>query len=255
MTGYKARVGERRKQDAAIPIAVMVALQQSLETDWQDAVGQGDKREQRRIAEHGAFYLFCYCGSLRGFEAPKVVLSDLRKQIARPGSEQAQLYGAHVGLPLAGRFKARTQESRNIVIPIAYETHSKLQPGVWAERLIDVLEQQGVLTGWAFRDRNGDQLRMTHFEEDFYERLSNIHHHQPGLFAEGVVVIEDYHITRSFRRGATTRATAAGVSAEDIDYFNRWNIGSEGASSAPMRVLYSERIQLKNSFLRFSLAL
>jgi len=255
MTGYKARVGERRKQDAAIPIDVMVALQGSLEEDWTEALESGDKKRQRFLAEHGAFYLFLFCGSLRGFEGPKVVLTDLRKQVVRPGTAQAELHGAHIGLPLVGRFKARSQDARNILIPIAYETASGLKPGLWADRLISTLQEIGVVSGWAFQDDNGDQLKMSHFEQDFYERLSFLHEHFPNLFTEGIVVIEDYHLTRSFRRGATTRATAAGVSAEDIDYINRWNIGSEGAGSGPMRVLYADRIQLTKVFLRFSLAL
>ena len=34
MAGYKARVGERRKQDAALPIGAMVLTQSLLEADW-----------------------------------------------------------------------------------------------------------------------------------------------------------------------------------------------------------------------------
>jgi hypothetical protein len=213
ITGFKARVGERRKQDAAISIAVMVAIQQTLETDWQDVMTSDDQTEIRSIAEHGAFYLFLFCGSLRGFEGPKISLYDLRRQIAPPGSALANLYGAHIGLPLVGRFKPRSQDSRNIIIPIAYETASKLQPGVWAERLTQVLESEGIVSGWAFQDTQGDQLPMSHFEDDFYDRLFRIRQSNPELFTDGIDLMEDFHIARSFRRGATTRATAAGVSA------------------------------------------
>ena len=38
MVGFKARVGERRKQDAALPIAVMVRKRELLEDEWNEAV-------------------------------------------------------------------------------------------------------------------------------------------------------------------------------------------------------------------------
>jgi hypothetical protein len=255
MSGYHARVGERRKQDAALSIDLMLALQTSLESDWVAATTTGEKEALRNIAEHGAFYLFLYCGSLRGFEGTKVKLADLRRQIVAPGTPQAEIYGAHIGLPLTGRFKARSQHIQDILIPIAYETASHLRPGIWAERLVSVLLEENITTGWVFRGSDNEQLRMSHFEEDFYERLHSIRSQHPELFTEGIDINEDYHIARSFRRGATTRATAAGVSSSDIDYINRWNTGSDISGSGPMRVLYADRTQLTKTYLRFSLAL
>ena len=235
MVGFKARVGERRKQDAALPISVMVAKQRLLEEEWKDAVEKGDWTAQRKTAERAAFYLFLFCGSLRGFEGPKVVLGDLRRQIASPGSPLAQRHAPHVGLPLAGRFKARSQEQRTILIPIAYETASGLQPGLWAERLVNVLEHFGITTGWVFQTSDGDQMRMSDFEDDFYERLLRIQQIDPTLFTEGTDIVEDFQLARLHRRGATTRATAAGVLGTDIDWINRWNIGADQDASGPMR--------------------
>ena len=143
---------------------------------------------------------------------------------------------------------------QEILIPIAYETNSGLQPGVWAERLVKVLQDSRIITGWAFQDEEGEQRRMSHFDDDFYERLFRIQQTRPELFTDGIVIEEDYHIARSFRRGATTRATAAGVSSSDIEYINRWNIGMDNAGG-PMRVLYTDKTQLTSTFLRFSLAL
>jgi hypothetical protein len=254
MTGFKARVGERRKQDAAISIEVMKALQTSLEEDWEEVVVMKDLSLQRRIAEHAAYYLLLYCGSLRGFEGPKANLGYTRKQIVRPGEINSSTV-PHIGLALTGRFKARSQHSQTILIHIAYETASGLKPGVWTERLFDLLASQGITDGWVFQDADSEQLKMSYFEEDFYDRLGRIYQHQPHLFTEGINITEDFHLARSFRRGATTRATAAGVSSEDIDYINRWNIGSDASISGPMRVLYSDKRQLIHAFLRFSLAL
>ena len=253
MVGFKARVGERRQQDAAISVEVMCALQSTLDDDWEQAITTGDDVTQRRIAEHGAYYLLSYCGSLRGFEGPKANLGFTSKQIIRPDS--GLNIQPHVGLSLTGRFKARSQHTQTILIHIAYQTASDLRPGVWTERLIGILESNGIVDGWMFQDSHGDQMRMTHFEEDFYDRLARIYQQEPELFTEGINISEDFHLARSFRRGATTRATAAGVSAEDIDYINRWNIGSDASISGPMRILYSDKRQLIKAFLRFSLAL
>jgi hypothetical protein len=255
MTGFRARVGERRKQDAAISIKLMCSIQSSLESDWDLYFGEGNKRELKRICQHGAFYLLLYCGSLRGFEGPKILLADLRRQIAAPGSQQASLYGAHIGLPLSGRFKARSQETQTILIPVAFETASGLQPGLWTQRLVSMLQEEGITTGWLFHADDGSQMKMSYFEEDFYDRLYQIQMEDPTIFTEGINIQDDFHLSRSFRRGATTRATAAGVTSGDIDYINRWNIGVDSSGSGPMRVVYSDRVQLIQAFLRFSLAL
>jgi hypothetical protein len=128
MVGAKSRVGERLKQDAAISVTVMLAKQALLEEEWRVAVDLGELRAQREVAENAAFFLFLYCGSLRGFEGPKVMLRELRAQIVAPGSSASARYTPHVGLPLLGRFKARSQEQQTILIPIAFETASGLQP-------------------------------------------------------------------------------------------------------------------------------
>jgi hypothetical protein len=197
MIGYKARVGERRKQDAALSIEVMKALQHTLEEDWNSACESNDTATMRRLAEHGAFYLVVYCGSLRGFEGPKVNLGSTRKQIVRP-AETGEIT-PHIGLVLTGRFKARSQHTQSILIPVAYQTASNLQPGVWVDRLISILDRSGTTDGWMFQDSQGEQRRMSYFEEDFYDRLARIFQTQPALFVEGVNISEDFHLARSFR--------------------------------------------------------
>jgi hypothetical protein len=72
------------------------------------------------------------------------------------------------------------------------------------------------------------------------------------LFAEGIDVLEDYHPARSFRRGATTRATNANVKEDGSDWLCRWNTGGEETGVTPLRVLYSDRTQLLETYLKFS---
>jgi hypothetical protein len=76
---------------------------------------------------------------------------------------------------------------------------------------------------------------MSDFEDDFYDRLLRIQQIEPTLFTEGTDILEDFQLTHSHRRGATTRATAAGVLGTDIDcWINRWNIGADQEASGPM---------------------
>jgi hypothetical protein len=115
MMGLRSRIGERRRQDAAISSAFMVEFQKRLEVKWQEAVIKNDMGLTRETAEDGALFLFTYCGSLRGYENQKNILQDLRRQIIPPEvAYEAMKKGhnllPHVSLPLEGRFKARSQE-------------------------------------------------------------------------------------------------------------------------------------------------
>ena len=144
-----------------------------------------------------------------------------------------------------------------LLIFVAAETASGLRPGEWTKQLLDVLGRLGIFNGWLFQTPTGAQQPMSHFEERFYDLLIliSIDRDTAHLFADGIDILEDYHLARSFRRGATTRATNAGVKEADIDWLCRWNTGGEETGGAPLRVLYSDRTQLLETYLRFSLAL
>jgi hypothetical protein len=118
------------------------------------------------------------------------------------------------------------------------------------KRLVESLEHVGIQTGWAFQKENGYPMQRENFEEKFYQLLHRVKMRHPELMTEEVEINDDFHITRSFRRGATTRAGNAGVSKEDIKWINRWNIGAEQGTSE-MRVLYSDRLQMLPTYLRF----
>jgi len=78
MTGFHTRVGDRRKRDAAISIQQILAVQELLEEDWEEVTAARDVNECRSVAEIGSFYLLGYCCSLRGFELPKILLTELK---------------------------------------------------------------------------------------------------------------------------------------------------------------------------------
>jgi hypothetical protein len=78
MAGLRARVGQQRKQDAAISIALMIEIQRRLELDWNQALERDDLVALRKVAELAVYFLFCFWAALRGFEGTKVPLHELR---------------------------------------------------------------------------------------------------------------------------------------------------------------------------------
>ena len=134
-----------------------------------------------------------------------------------PGKAKGEGLGTlpHVMLPLLGRFKARAQEVSQRLTPIAWQTRSGLEPGVWTERLITVLEQCGRLDGWVFCDWHEmeEQRAMGSFEEEVFGMLTKVQVEHPEIIPEEVDVADVYGLARSARRGATTRGQEAGVSA------------------------------------------
>ena len=76
VTGLRSRVGERRKQDHAISIEVICEVQKIFEEDWEAALDR-PLECKREIAEGAVFMIVGHAGSLRGFELPKTVLTDL----------------------------------------------------------------------------------------------------------------------------------------------------------------------------------
>jgi len=97
MQGYHARVGEQRKQDMAITIEQMLKIQEILEWRWQEAVRSNDQGATRQVAEIAVFFEVGYCGSLCGFEMPKIVLTKLKNQMQLEPTPQVP---AHIGIPL-----------------------------------------------------------------------------------------------------------------------------------------------------------
>jgi hypothetical protein len=253
MSGLHARIGDRRKRDAAISIEQMLAIQEFLEAEWCDASEQQDSLAQRRIAETACFFLVGYCGSMRGFELPKALLTNLRNSLHLEDDHHG--HRPHAGIFFLGRFKSRSNAEKKILVFLAAVTDSGLYPALWLDRLVKILEGLGIFSGWLFQGAQGEQRPMTSFAEEFYRVLFAICDGDPSLFEPTMDIMEDYHLARSLRRGATTRATNAGVSQPDIDWINRWNTAGEELIDGPMRVIYSDRKQMLETFLRFSRAL
>jgi len=99
-----------------------------------------------------------------------------------------------------------------VLVLIVPETRSGLKPGLWLEQLVSVLEEIGIKSGWLFQDEDGTQVDLGYFEEDFYSVLFELRERHPKLFEPDCNILDDYQLPQSLWRGATTRATEAGVS-------------------------------------------
>lgn len=252
MTGFLARVGDQCKRDEAISLSQILAVQTLMEERWTEAEALGDMEEKRRVAEIGFFFVVGYCSSLRGFELPKIVLTELKHQMQL---EPVGHIPAHLGLPLHGRFKARGSAKAKILVFIVPKTASGLVPGLWAQRLVQALKDMDIDLGWLFEDNEGSQRPLGFFQEEFYATLFALQDRQPELFEPNTDILGDFQLARSLRRGATTRATDTGVATTDINWMNRWNTGGSEIISGPMHVIYAERKQMLATYLRFSAAL
>ena len=250
MTGLRNRMGQRTKQDAAVSIEVMQLLMQKFEALC--VASAPDSDERLRITRGAAFSMYSFCGSLRGYEVPKIVLTYLREFRVR---EPVGTIPRHIGLPLAGKFKLRGNMDQCLLLFVAAETASGLKPLLWTDRLVDLMEQRGVVSGWAFADERGRQLPMSAFEDTIFDLLLETQSQRPDLIPEGIEVCEDYGLARSFRRGATTRAENCGVPETLIDYMNRWKESKDGGDpyfQGSMRVHCADQRQMAEKFLKFS---
>jgi hypothetical protein len=138
---------------------------------------------------------------------------------------------------------------------ISATTASGLQPLEWTDRLVGILDRVGATSDWLFHTSDAAQRSMSSFEEQFLEQLLEIQALRNSPIDKNLDVIKEYHLAKSFRRGATTHAQNQGVSQPDINWINRWGTGKEQVVTGPMLVVYSEKKQMIRTFLRFSRAL
>ena len=92
----------------------------------------------------------------------------------------------------------------------------------------------------------------------FHDQLLKVQYNHPNVIPASVDVQEEYDISRSFRRGATTQARHQRVSVHDIEAANRWrNVeNAQGRTiNQPMRDHYLEVSKMMPTLLLFSAAL
>lgn len=101
-------------------------------------------------------------------------------------------------------------------------------------------------------------LDIRWLELEILDRFVSIQQAKPEIISQDINVYEDYGISRSFRRGATTEARNKRVGEEDINLMNRWRTFESAKGKRPrmrMQDHYSDIAQMVPSLLKFSKAL
>lgn len=246
--GMHKRMGEIVKPDRALSLVILKEICSQLEDEWLEP--DSDKWE---IAMEGAFYLIAYCCALRGEE---MQMTDLYG-ILRHWDEGDRCELKHVVVALLGRFKGETGENYHLLC-IADVTSHGLEPRKWIGRLVSMYQAKGIRNGPFFRNRRGDKLKATHFEPRFHDRLEQVKLTKPQLMSSVEDVVDEYGVSRSFRRGATSEVVNQGLSLGAIDANNRWRRVHQAGASQPslsMREHYTDVRQTLNLRLQFSRAL
>jgi hypothetical protein len=120
-----------------------------------------------------------------------------------------------------------------------------------------VQQEKGLTRGAAFSDVNGHVLLPRFVEGLIAEWLQQVKK-TTGLIPVDVGCYENFGISRSFRRGATSTARARGVNGQLIDLINRWRMFEEAKGRRPrlaMQDHYSDIKILIPELIKFSQAL
>lgn len=246
MRGMHKRMGDIVRPDRALSIPIMLELIQLVDSDWTKAQPQ----KQLKLALEGTFYTLAYTLALRGEEVPLIELHGLRSHWEKGLNHERP----HVVVSLLGRFKNEIGESYHL-IPVLTETPCGFQPKKWVKRVIDGYASQGITRGYVFRNSDQSKIKCSSIESKFHSRLEKIKQGHPELISEETDVAEEYGVSRSFRRGATSEATNRGASAETIELTGRWRKSNQSGARRPnvtIREHYTDIRLTLNRRLEFS---
>ena len=92
----------------------------------------------------------------------------------------------------------------------------------WVERLVEDREEEGRTQGPAFCNSWGQIADSYTYEAGLIERLCMVQAANPTIIPPDVDIYEQFGISRSFRRGATSVARIRGVDDKVVRLINRW---------------------------------
>ena len=103
--------------------------------------------------------------------------------------------------------------------------------------------------------KTGEAARSSEYEWDILMEVEKIQNKSPGIIDSKVSVLEEYGVSRLFRRGSNTHAQNQGVSIPDIERNNRWrSVERAGSKKVVLRMVhhYEDVSQMLKSLLRYS---
>ena len=247
LLGAKRRMGVLRIQDEALTAAQLKGLCDMAEEDHQCSKCEAEKKDIESLM---AFTLIGFCISLRGEEVPLTSIDGL----ATYWEETRAHATPHMMITLRGKFKGENN-LRWHCVPLAVENKSNLPTRRWISRMLHRrYRREGHRSGYLFAKKNGRKSSLGDYDPLFREYLSRLQKRKPKLFCKDVV-INEYSLRRSLRRGATTEAENNGVDLVTIELINRWRRkekarGAEAGLS--MRQTYTQVSRAVVAALRFS---
>lgn len=246
--GLQRRHGQVIKQDWAPPIEVIHAVESALELKWRST---NNKKNKKRVAEMGVWFIVGFCSGLRGEEVPLVELAGTANSLKFLN----ELPTPHFLLIISGRTKGNRNSGAKFELPIAKITRgTHLQPGKWIKRLVDIIASEGRTQGRLLQ-RALNPPQPCEFQDDFYTILEHVQA-TTNLIDDELNIREEAGILRSLRRAVTDHARNMKIPKDSIDAFNRWHKERKGDNvSQEMIDRYSTVGNLKPLFLEFSLAL
>ena len=248
MMGLKYRMGNVWKPNKGLSHCLLLLVIHDVE----EKIKEADQAEEEHAWIVFASYLvLTYVVALRGSEGLMLELQGLRNQlrVKRPN---------HCVIVLFGKLKGE-EDYREHQIPCINITKSGINVKYTIERLVQVKEDLGIISGPAISDPKGFLLTSRDLDARFHEVLVEIFERDKSLFPPTITayedVVESYRVNRSLRRTANTRALEEKVTGTDIDLVSKWE--QKGSSqrlinSQPMKHHYAQFDLILKPFLRYT---
>ena len=250
--GMHSRMGDIKKQDAAISSLVMHAVMDRVEVDFVDA---DSEIERRYIVRCGLYFLAGYLGSLRGEETPRILL----KYFLSLNAEAMESRTRHCVLPLYGNFKNDGGIARAYLFRIVCRSKSGFDMEKWVRRAMH--HEADSKTAFLFAFENGKKENGQIYEPYFFTKLLSVQKEERGLLPRKLDIEDAFGVSRSFRRGSVTAAGNAPndeCDDKDISRNNRWRTEDKaGTKSAGLNMLqlYTDTLHSVKADLKFSACL
>ena len=232
--GVRRRMGMQRKQNEPLTMAVMLAILDMAEKDWQKSTSQAERKE---VEETMCYMIIGFMLSLRGEEVPMTDLKGLleywEETFDLPVAER------HVMITLRGMFKGEDQ-MRYHCLPIADLSRSRVPSRLWLSRMLSRQYKAGRRSGYFFV-KGKRRARILGYDPTFRAYLTRVKARHPKLFLKNVK-IEDYSLWRSLGRGATISQMINQTPGLVIDEINRWRSKKNAKSleaGLPLRQVYA----------------
>ena len=247
--GLLSRMGQVVIPDEALSNEQMHGLMELISKKIKEH--KGDQVLVRKLIMVGSFFMLLYGCSLRGHEGLFLEVSDFVRLIneGKEGVKDARgklKAEGHVCAPLLGRFKNEVGEQHHVMVMVNV-SKSGLKFREWMECLVGILVKEGKEhgAGPAFCHSDGTMYMSHEMNEALHSLLEELCEIRPDLFLGRTDLASAYGISRSFRRGANSRATEEGVKKDIRNLINRWSTFENKKGKRPNMTMTQHYLEIK----------